>query len=287
MTGRNLLGAVLVPFVLLGCNGGGSNKPVTQDDFCTQLAAAECQVANTCVVSADACKLARKANCTAFAANALASGTRMFNAGNVGNCVNAAMSLYGNTAPITPSQLSSTADTCNYVFQGMAKSLEMCTSNYDCADKSQICDKGRCAAKVTKNANDLCSNPGEVCSTGLFCTTVSGVMQCAAKGASGAACSATAPCLEMLRCSNGTCMDRVAAQGSCDPLGDDCASAAPFCDPAAGNKCDPGLSFSASSASCCAFGLTGATCSTGTGGAGRRAARQSVPARRARGPGPR
>ena len=70
----------------------------------------------------------------------------------------------------------------------------------------------------------------------------------------------------MLRCSNGTCTDRVAAQAAC-LTNDDCVSTAPYCDPAAGMRCDPGLSFSASSPSCCAFGGTGAGCS-GTGGAG-------------------
>jgi hypothetical protein len=268
MTGRKLLGAALLPLVLFGCGGGGSSTPVTEDDFCTQLAAAECQVSDRCVVNVDDCKTARKAACRAFATAAKASTTRTFNTGNIGDCVSQTNSLYGQTAPITPTQLANVQNTCNYVFQGMVKNLDACTVNYDCADRNNICDKGHCAAKVTKNsAGDQCSNFGDVCNTGLICTTTGGVTQCAAKGASSAACSADAPCLETLRCLNGTCTDRVAAQAGC-LTNDDCVSTAPYCDPAAGMRCDPGLSFSASSPSCCAFGGTGASCSTGTGGAG-------------------
>ena len=103
-------------------------------------------------------------------------------------------------------------DACNYVFQGDGKVLvDACDVKYDCAGKV-ICDKGFCATSMTKGADQPCSNPGEVCATGNYCTVnTAGLLVCTAKAMTGATCSATIPCLETLRCSGGTCTDRVAA----------------------------------------------------------------------------
>ena len=266
MTGRKMARAVWVSWILMGCGGGGS-KPLTEDDFCTQVSEAECQVVDRCVTSADTCKAQRKAACLDFATAAKAGGVRAFIAGNVGACKDQTHSLYAQTAPITPTQAAALLDTCSYVFQGKVADLDTCTVKYDCANRSSICDKGRCAPKVVKGSGALCGNPGEICNTGLYCTTVSGASQCVAKGSSGATCDDQTPCLETLRCANGSCADRVAAAGAC-ASSDDCVAAAPYCDPAAGNKCDPGLSFSASSPSCCAFGGDSTCSATGAGGAG-------------------
>src|SRR4029079_19204397 len=73
------------------------------------------------------------------------------------------------------------------------------------------------------------------------------------------------PCLEALRCSGGSCVDRVALGGTC-ASNDDCATAAPYCNHYAGNRCGLGLSFAEGSASCEDFGGTSSTGTAGSGG---------------------
>jgi hypothetical protein len=266
MTMRKLVQAAAMAGLLAGCGGGGSSKPLTETDFCNQKAEAECQVSDRCVTDKDACKADRMTVCTMFVADAKASGTRFFTEGNVSNCINKTKSVYAKTAPITPTDMNDVSDACNYVFQGKAKVTEACTLKWDCADKSHICDKMLCAPKVTKNSGDLCGNPGEICNTGSFCMMNGATYMCMARVASGMPCNTTMPpCLESLRCAAGTCADRVASAGSCSS-NDDCISTAPFCDPYAGNKCDPGLSFAVGAPVCNDFGGSGS--GPGTGGQG-------------------
>jgi hypothetical protein len=84
---------------------------------------------------------------------------------------------------------------------------------------------------------------------------VTHVLSCLAKGAQNAACSATAPCIETLRCDGvtGTCQPRLMSGEACGTT-DDCASASPYCDQAIGCKCDIGLSFGAGSLTCADYG---------------------------------
>jgi len=249
--------------LLAGCGGGGGGKPTTESDFCAQKADAECQVTDQCVTTKDACKAQRMTMCTAFVADAKASKKRVFVPGNIGNCINKTKNVYSKTAPITPTEMADMNEACNYVFQGDGEvNVDNCDVKYDCKDKV-ICDKGFCAQ--SKNVTTTCGNPGDTCPTGQFCTAnASDVKVCMPKGESGDVCSATAPCLESLRCSGGSCAERVGAAGACTS-NDDCSSDAPYCDPYAGNKCDKGLSFAAGSASCADFG---GSSSTGTGGSG-------------------
>ena len=266
MTRRKLVRVVAITGLLAGCGGGGGGKPITETDFCNQKAEQECQVSARCVTDTDACKADRMAACTAFGTAAKASGTRFFESGNVGNCISKTQSVYAKTAPITPTDTADMNDACNYVFQGKAKVTEACTVKWDCADKNHICDKGLCAPKVTKNSGDLCGNPGEICNTGSFCLMSGATYMCVARVASGMPCNAsTPPCLETLRCAAGTCADRVSTGASCT-TDDDCASSAPYCDPYAGSKCDPGLSFAAGSPSCADYGGSGSSGTAGTGG---------------------
>jgi hypothetical protein len=260
---RPWLAAVVLVFV--GCGGGGG-KPPTETEFCAQLAEAECQVSDRCFVDEDDCQTERKALCMTAATAAKVGGPRVFTPGNMGACINKAKSIYGQTGPITPMQMNETLDLCNWVFQGDVEELDNCMVKYDCKNKNHICDKGRCAAKKMIGAGDLCGNPGEVCNAGSYCTMVNGLLQCEPKGDMGDPCSAMAPCLEALRCLNGMCADRVAAQGACT-TNDDCEMDAPYCDPAAQLRCGPGLSFSASAPACCDYGGT-TNCGGGAGGTG-------------------
>jgi hypothetical protein len=269
MTGRRLARFAAMFGLLAGCGGGGSSKPLTESDFCAQKADAECQVTDRCVTTKDACKAERMALCTAFASAAKASGKRKFVAENVGTCINKTTAVFAKTSAITPADTADMDDACNYVFQGTGEvQIAECTVKYDCAGRV-VCDKGFCANATTSAVNAPCAGPGAVCAMGSYCApNASGNLVCTAKGMTGATCSATAPCLETLRCASGTCRDRLEAGSDCTS-NDDCLAAAPYCDPYAGNKCDTGLFFAPNSTSCDDFGVTGGTPGTGgSGGAG-------------------
>ena len=265
MTRRTLAQVAAMAGLLAGCGGGGGGKPLTETVFCERKADAECQVTDRCVTTKDACIADRKQVCDAFRDAAKANGKRFFVPGNVDACINKTKSVYAKTAPITPTDLADMDDVCQYVFQGKGKvDMDNCDTKYDCADRV-ICDKTFCTTK--KNVTTTCGNPGDTCPTGKYCTPNSADIEtCTAKGASGDACDPTTkPCLESLRCAGGTCSDRVASAGTCTS-NDDCVSTAPFCDPYAGFKCDPGLSFAAGSPSCADYGGSGS--GPGTGGSG-------------------
>jgi hypothetical protein len=276
MTGRKLAQAAAIAAMIVGagtglftgCGGGGGGKQVTESDFCAQKADAECQVTSICLTDASLCKMQRQTLCTMFATNAKASGKRVFVPGNVADCINKTKDAFKKTSPITPSDMATVDEACNYVFQGKGVvNVDMCDVKFDCANKV-ICDKGFCATQ--KNVTSGCGNPGDVCPSDQYCAqNMSSVYVCMPKGMSGTACDGTKPCVDSLRCAGGSCTDRVASGGTCASNAD-CATSAPFCDPYAGNKCDLGLSFASGSPSCSAFGGTtgaGGT-SGGTGGSG-------------------
>ncbi|HXT99875.1 MAG TPA: hypothetical protein VN903_02720 [Polyangia bacterium] len=267
MTRRKLAQVAAMAVLLAGCGGGGSSKPITEADFCSQKADAECQAADRCVNDKAACKTQRTTACTEFVATAKANNKRVFVPGNVGTCIAKVKAYYAKTTPITVADMNDMTDACNYVFQGSGKvNVDMCDTKYDCKDRV-ICDKMFCAvASAPKAVDQPCGNSGDVCAAGTFCSPNSaGNKVCMARIASGAACSETAPCLENLRCAAGTCMERVGMSGAC-MTNDDCATTAPFCDPYAMNRCDQGLSFSPGSLSCNDYGGGGS--GTGTGGSG-------------------
>jgi len=248
---------------------GGSSKPLTIEDFCSQKAAKECQVTTKCVTKPDDCTTQRKQACMDWTATAM-TDVRKFVPGNVGACVDKTNSVYSKST-ITPADMADLDDTCNYVFQGSVAKTMPCTVKYDCKDKV-LCDKGLCADKLDKGMDALCADPGAVCNSSQYCAMAMTVLKCTNKAGSGETCNDTTPCQDALRCLNGKCADRVGLGEACTS-NDDCKPAAPFCDPYAGHKCDPGLSFAAGSNSCNDFGgmnagAAGSTGSAGSGGAG-------------------
>jgi hypothetical protein len=270
MTGKKLLRAAVLTTLILGCGGGGG-APVTEAEFCKRLSEAECQVTARCVSDMMACTDERKALCEEFARTAKMSMKRVFTPGNVNACVDKTRAVYSK-ATITPQDMADMADACNYVFQGTGEVLiAECDVKYDCKGKV-ICDKGFCANASTKPVGQGCTDSGDVCAAGSYCApNASNNLVCTAKGMTGATCNATTPCLEALRCSNGTCADRVPGGMPCTS-NDDCATAAPYCDPFAGNRCGPGLTFATNSLSCADYGGTASTGAGGSGGAGGGAA---------------
>jgi hypothetical protein len=246
--------------VVSGC-GGGSSTPVTEESYCQDKAAKECQVAAKCGTDMTACKNQRNTICLAVNA-ASRSATRFFTAGNVSACVNQTNTVYAkaNTSAATQADIDNMNDICGYVFQGMAASGAACTSKYDCKNKNQICDTKNgtalCSDKVTKNKGQPCGNHGEVCSSDSYCLMDStGSYTCTAKAAQGAPCSAAIPCVDPYRCDSvtATCVTKLAAGALCNSSAD-CLPAAPFCDQYIQCKCDLGLSFAAGALTCADYG---------------------------------
>jgi hypothetical protein len=263
----------ILAIVAAACGGGGGGKTLTPDDFCTMKASAECSGSPTnCALSLMDCTAKRKSVCMAFVTASNVT-PRVFVAGNVGGCISKTMTVYKKPL-ITADDLDQVADTCNYVFQGDVADLKACTTKYDCKNKSDICDKGFCAAKMTVGGGAQCSNLGAVCGSTQYCTTMGAAMLCVDKLALGKPCDATNPCddTKMLTCTGGVCVKQSDNGGSC-ATDVDCLAAAPYCNPYAGGKCSPGLNFSAGSNSCNDYGGMGATTgfagsNGGGGGAG-------------------
>ena len=262
--GTLAIGVVSLASLVSGC-GGGSSSPLTEDDFCTQKAQKECQVTARCGTMLTACETQRKAKCLAFV-TATRTARRVFTPTNVAGCVNKTNSIYAQQT-ITPANLADLDDVCNFVFQGT--SADSCTVKYECAGSvnSKICDKGQCKAQMV-------TDKGAGCAAGSYCaddpaTATVGDLVCVAKAGQSADCGATVPCLETFRCdaTSNTCAARLASGESCTSS-DDCASAAPYCDPYIGNKCDLGLSFAPGAAACVDYGGPGLTGTGGSGGGG-------------------
>ncbi len=249
--------AVLAAWVAAapGC-GGGSSTPITEDDYCTQKATAECQVAPTCVSVVSACQMQRHSACLAVNA-ASKSPTRLFVPGNVGACISQTNSVYAKTLSGVATQADITAmnDKCAYVFQG--NSTTTCTVKYDCKDQSQICDKGICAKSMQVSKGAFCVSPGQVCSSDSYCATdpATNQLTCLAKAAQSAPCSATVPCVDPFRCDSTslTCVPKLMSGEFCGSSAD-CASTVSYCDPYAGCKCDPGLKFAGGASACVDYG---------------------------------
>ena len=275
------LGATVLPLLLFaGCKGGGSSAPPTTADFCTQYAAAICQISTNCGVPLATCTAHPESVCEALAASATADGMRVFTPGNVSDCINKLHAAYSSTNPITPSTMASIDLACNYVFQGKGVQLtSSCTTQFDCAgttNGSIICDANShlCATSTSAALGAQCGNAGQVCAQDSYCApNASNVLLCTAEGKSGDACT-TVPCNHSYRCAAGTCTDLVQAAGTCT-TNSDCASSAPYCNPYTNPPtCGTGLQFAAQSPSCLCV-AEGTSCPTvnptGAGGQGGKA----------------
>ena len=254
--------------ILVGVNcGGGGGTSVTVSSFCNQKAEKECGTATTgvasnCGATVAACTAARVTVCLAATA-AQMSLTRPFHPENISACLSKTAAAY-QAATVTPALRLAMDEACARVFSGSNKGAATdpaCTNDYECVSPL-ICDRAICAKKTSSAANDFCNDPGATCPTDQYCTGVSPAAKCTPKKTAGLACSATAPCIDTLRCAAGACVDKVAIGLACTS-DDDCAVTAPYCDPFNGNKCYRGFTPSIGTNECAAFGAT----DTGGGGA--------------------
>jgi hypothetical protein len=249
--------SVLALVPTLGLLVGAGCKDVYVDaypdiaSFCAEKANEECAVAaNRCVVPGDRCVAARIAVCKDDASHATAMG-RAYTSSFAQTCLDATRALFGD-ATLAPFQLATRDDACSHVFQGAGQKGATCSIAYDCAG-ANICDKGRCAPRVEKMLGDGCANPGEVCTGGSYCGASMGLTVCIPAKQAGQGCSAVEPCDENLHCSGGVCAPRVGIGQPCT-MSDDCASSAPYCDPAAQNRCDTGITLAPGAIACQDYG---------------------------------
>jgi hypothetical protein len=109
-----------------------------------------------------------------------------------------------------------------------------------------------CADRVVKVKGDFCADPGSICESGTFCSTSEGAPICVPRPQLDESCSLEIPCADGLRCDGRSrCAAKLPAGATC-VSNDDCGTAAPMCDRAAGWVCDVGLSFAPPPSTACA-----------------------------------
>jgi hypothetical protein len=252
---RNWLGVVVVVGVggitSLACSSNAADKYPTTESFCAAKAVEECQIVSLCAVSLDACKQTRAGLCNAAAVTAT-STSRKYTPGNAQACIDKMHTLYGTKGSlIIPADLDAADQVCEHVFSGTVANNAACTTSFDCASTSSICDKGLCGPKTDKKLGDGCANAGEVCTDGLsFCSKTTPNV-CVASKKAGEACDANDPCTSGLRC-DVTCQSTFVTGQACK-ADSDCAASAPFCDRYNGYVCDAGLIFAPSAKALCAL----------------------------------
>jgi len=239
--------AVLV--TAAACSSTAADPYPDASSFCDAFATAECNnLAAQCVTTADVCHTNAKTTCIT---NGQAAG-RPYQSSHAQDCLDKTNALYA-AKTISATDAAAQAESCGRVFSGNAQKNAACAVDFDCTG-DLICDKKVCATKVTKNAGDQCNNAGEVCPDGTYCgdPANTGLRSCVADAASGAACSASLPCVSTLRCTlatpPATCQPKVNIGAPCT-TDSDCPTTTtpPYCDPVS-SKCTP--LFTAGTKSC-------------------------------------
>ena len=214
--------------VLVACGSDDAEERYpSAESFCTAKADEECKgAAAVCAATVEACNTKRRDACRGVARPATGQA-RTYRPGAAEGCLNLTRQLF-EARTVDAVKEKAQAEACERVFTGSKKKNEPCSQPYEC-EGALVCDKGICAEKATKNTNDPCNNPGDVCATESYCAPRGETRLCLVKNDVGAVCSPFTPCKDTLRCSNGTCAAKAGSGETC-VTGDDCATG--FCDAA-------------------------------------------------------
>ena len=269
---------VLLIALFPACKDSGSGGPATVADFCSEYAAAICQVADSCGTSKASCETKQQGECSAGASLA-DDGRRHYTAANAPDCIKKLTAAYGSSTLITPTTMASINLACGYVYQGNVMLLAgYCSTQFDCAgptDGTIVCDShaNTCAIAKTVGGGERCDPTGDVCATDFYCPpSDSSAAVCTADGtaAAASACTSTVLCDSNSHCvyddsgvysSPGVCRP-LAGMGEVCSSDRDCSAAAPYCN-INDYRCDVGLRFVPGSAACNAL----TSPSEGAGGA--------------------
>ena len=255
-----VVGLVVGGVGLGACSSSSTSLPPNHDSatFCSNLAAAQCQVADTCASDTSACVTTLTNECNTTAATLEADG-RAYQQPAAQACIDAWSSAVSNSNILVKYAAlfgtGSISDKCNRVFTGSVAKDGACTTQYECSGSLSCFEDGTsgmafCETETDVASGGLCGNPGDVCATDTYCTGTPA--KCTASAATGATCDDMTPCVSEDHCVSGTCQPRSTAGGPCDS-DDDCASGAPYCDPYLGNKCAIGLEFAQEGPDCMGF----------------------------------
>jgi len=229
--------------------------PYDVDAFCTDWAAAMCQVANVCSVDAFGCQQYQTTQCLTNAVTATSPDTRNFDPDNGHACIDAMQWAYDqNTIGFT--QLQSLVDVCQRAYLGLATAGDFCRMDYDCA-AGLVCVSQNpggtpvvCATPQPVMQGQSCAAQGSQCPTGTYCNNHgSGSWICDEAPAAGQPCALGTYCASDAHCVMSMCQPRAQAGEACLPNGDDCAAASPYCDPYS-KTCSAGLAFHPGNADC-------------------------------------
>lgn len=229
-------------FVVLAACGGDDEdsgpKFGNLEAFCEAQTKEKCAgVQAACAVAEAKCLQTGKSNCVTK------NTGKAYQPGSAESCVSKTRDFFNGGKVPNAEQDKELEDICGRVFGGTKKANEACNITSDCAT-GLVCTSGFCGTKAEKAEGNPCNNPGDTCVKGTYCGGT-GNKTCLKRKGSGELCSAAEPCVEDLRC-GGTCRPKSDPQSPCDK-DDDCASAAPYCDPLQ-KKCLP--KFTLGSAAC-------------------------------------
>jgi hypothetical protein len=218
---------------LYACSSNPPDPFATVQEFCGAYAKAICQVGSTCQFDPMACQTYQAGQCTANAATS-ETATRQYNSSKVPACIAALNNAYGNgQTAVSAATLTTINATCSDVFVGSATEGQPCSSNYDCADSTQICaaapgQPSTCAKATPKDLNAACADPGDQCPANAYCQPGVGTSKCVMAATQGMSCSATTPCDANDRCVGGVCEPLATLGNPCSTTAD-CSSGL-FCD---------------------------------------------------------
>jgi hypothetical protein len=246
---KPIFAAALAALVASSCNR--DDRVMTLAQFCQSFSQRQCSnVASACLLPEADCLAARQAACAA-GAQGEEDLQRPFDPANADACLSRVSAVFGllkQNLAIDARSFRSIDTACERVFHGNAAANDICGFNADCSG-TLACDKGRCGSLRQVEPSAGCANIGETCRQGYYCGGASGVLMCTARPGLGAACSEEVPCVENLRCNNGTCADRLVTGFACQDDGE-CASG--FCEPFA-LKCGTDVRFAEGNLACQAY----------------------------------